>query len=106
MTADLFSTDSMTGVKPGPTSEEIYQAYPRKQGKIDALKAITKAMRRENSAHLLERTKAFAEAVSLWTEDDRKRFTPHPATFFNRGSYDDDPATWVRKSHKGRASFA
>jgi len=89
------------------TAAEIYAEYPRKQGKIAAMKAIGKAMLRENPAHLLERTKAFAAVVARWPAEAKPHFIPHPATFFNEGRYDDDPATWERKgSSKGRASFA
>lgn len=81
---------------PPPTIEDIYVAYPRKQGKADALNAIAKALKRGVSAErLLERTHAYATATDAWPEDDR-RYIPHPATWFNRGSYDDDPGAWVR----------
>lgn len=88
--------------------ESIYDAYPRKQGKQDALKAIAKAVKIAGAVRLLERTQAYASATALWSDDDRQ-FIPHPATWFNRGSYDDDPATWERKTSgddKGRALFA
>ena len=79
-----------------PPEEAIYLAYPRRQGRADALKAIAKALAAGQSAErLLERSAAFATATALWPEPDRA-FIPHPATWFNRASYDDDPATWVR----------
>lgn len=87
---------------------EIYEAYPRKVAKQDALRAIERALEKTDRATLLERTKAYAAAVALWPEDDRQ-YVPHPATWFNRGSYDDDPETWQRKDHagaNGRALFA
>ena len=52
--------------------------------------------RRRGAAHLLDRVTAYAAAVATWPEADRQ-FIPHPATWFNRGSYDDDPATWQRR---------
>ncbi len=76
----------------------IYAFYPRKVAKPEALKAITKALKTATAEYLTERTKAYAEAVSQWPEDQR-RFVPHPATWYNRGSYDDDPDTWVREDH-------
>ena len=87
---------------------EIYEAYPRRQGKQDALKAIAKTIKAGiDSKHLLERTKAFATAAGKWNVEDRQ-FIPHPATWFNRGSFDDDPSTWVRvgKTDKSRSGFA
>jgi len=75
--------------------EEIYAAYPRKEAKQDAIKAITKALAIHPAIKLLTATKAYAAAVAAWIPDDRK-YVPHPATWFNRGSYEDDPATWAR----------
>jgi hypothetical protein len=75
--------------------ESIYAEYPRKEGKGDALKAIAKAMKAGPPIRLLTQTKAFADATKRWNDHDRK-FIPHPATWFNRGSYDDDPQSWVR----------
>ncbi len=76
-------------------AEAIYAAYPRKVGKKAALGMIAKALREVEFARLLERTQAYAKAVESWPEAD-KGFVPYPATWFNRGSYDDDPQTWVR----------
>jgi hypothetical protein len=81
-------------------SEMVYQLYPRKIGKKQALKAIEKAitdlMTAENYsleravACLKERTRSFAESPA----GQRGSYTPHPATWFNRGSYRDDPKEW------------
>ena len=78
------------------TAEDIYAAYPRKVGKQAAVKAINKAAKRVGSlSELLFCTKAYAAATATWPAAD-KQFIPHPATWFNRGSYDDDPKEWVR----------
>jgi hypothetical protein len=100
-TPTVGSNSSLGGGEPMVTAEDIYGAYPRKVGRTAAIKAINKvpskwrdggfAMRK----HLLERTKAFAAAVQTWPESEKK-FCPHPATWFNRGSYDDNPAEWSR----------
>ncbi len=76
--------------------EEIYQAYPRKIGKKDAQKAILKALKAKRHSELLEATKAFSEAV----KGADKKFIPHPSTWFNRGSYDDERSEW---SEAGRS---
>lgn len=86
-----------------PTPEDIYKTYPRKAGKIAALKAIERATGRKGADDLLAATKAFAAAVKTWPESDRC-FVPHPATWFNRGSYDDDPSEWERGNGKNRKS--
>ena len=74
-------------------AEAIYSAYPRKQGKADALKAIRAALGVKTADQLLEATEAYAKATSEWPAD-RLRFIPHPSTWFNRARYDDDRATW------------
>ena len=96
---------------------DIYAAYPRKEAPRDAHKAIQRAIDHIRSEQrpgleipvehwLLERVKAYAAAVALWPKEDRI-YIPHPSTWFNKGRYDDDPATWKREgSGKGRASFA
>jgi hypothetical protein len=83
--------------EPDISAEEIYKAYPRKDARQDALRAITKAMKRRKPTELLRLTKAFAAAVSGWIPDDRK-FVPHAATWFNGARYDDDPSTWSRSA--------
>lgn len=83
--------------KGNDVAERIYLAYPRRIGKQAALKAITKALRAVGQDKMLAATEAYASAVSRWAESDRK-YVPHPATWFNRGSYDDDPREWERKA--------
>lgn len=83
-------------------AEAIYQAYPRKVGRQDALKAINKALTKLNAAALLERVQRYTAIVARWPEKDWP-FCPHPATWFNRGRYDDDPAAWLRPNMKPEA---
>lgn len=88
---------------PLSTAEGIYSLYPRKVGRVAALKAITKILSEsepEMELKLAERTAAYAEAVKRWPIEELQ-FVPHPATWFNRGSFDDDPATWVRQPKNG-----
>lgn len=90
------------------TADAIYSLYPRKVGKVAAVKAIARAAERlagkEPSAlaYLLERTRLYSTAVALWPKDER-RFCPHPATWFNQGRYDDDTKEWVRDSATAKA---
>lgn len=74
---------------------DIYAAYPRKVGKQAALKAIGKAAKVKTTLELFSATQSYALAVKSWPAAD-KQFIPHPATWFNRGSYDDDPKEWQR----------
>ncbi len=77
-------------------AENIYSHYPRKEARQVAIKAILSAQKKCGSVFLLDRVKAYSAAVALWPDGDKK-FVPHPATWFNQGRYDDDPATWVRE---------
>lgn len=95
---------------PRPTRtivEQIFDSYPRKIAKIGAIKAISNAIRdltKETGAdpvpYLLERTQAYAAAVAKWPASARypngRDVCPHPATWFSRGSYTDDPREWVQ----------
>jgi len=86
-------------------AEAIYAAYPRKVGKTAAIKAIKAALQamdkehstRSQSIHLtlLTITQQYAAAVAKWPARDRQ-FIPHASTWFNRGSYNDDPKEWQR----------
>jgi hypothetical protein len=81
-------------------AERIYNLYPRKIGSAGAIKAITKAIKDTGNAAAIEAaTKSYAKAVAAWPEDDKK-FIPFPSTWFNRGSYEDDPGEWERKPDK------
>jgi hypothetical protein len=79
------------------TAEDIYAAYPRKVGKQGAIRAIQKAIRDVGIDRLLNDVKTYAEATSRWPAEDRQ-YIPHPATWFNRGSYEDDPKEWERNT--------
>lgn len=83
--------------------EYIYNLFPRKVGKREALKAIDSAYRRllfgveqkevgpqEVWAFLVEKTTIFAQSPA----GNRGQFTPHPATWFNKSRYLDDENEW------------
>jgi uncharacterized protein YdaU (DUF1376 family) len=98
--------------------EEIYKAYPRKVGRRGALKAIAKAIQqvrnrgmtvREAQEWLYRQVQAYARSPA----GQNGELTPHPATWFNRGSYDDDQQEWQHKSsergthgNQGRNGFS
>ena len=86
---------SPSGIAYNPAG--IYALYPRKEGRAAALKAIEKAIKTDGYAVVMEATEAYAKAVSMWPDGDR-RFIPHPATWFNQQRYLDDRTAWVRKA--------
>ena len=80
--------------------EAVYNLYPRKVGKGDALKASGKAIQAIKArgeadpvGWLKAKVKTFAESPA----GQAGKFTPHPATWFNQGRFDDDPAEWRRR---------
>lgn len=79
------------------TPLDIYNAYPRHQGKLAALKAIEKALTIVDADTLLNAVREFDHAVkTTWDPVDRVRFVPMPATWFNQGRWDDDRRNWYR----------
>jgi uncharacterized protein YdaU (DUF1376 family) len=93
-------TPSPSKIHTSAVASEVYALYPKKVGREDALKAITKQIKAGKSAdHLKERTRMFNEATACWPHEDRK-YIPHASTWFNRGSFDDDPSEWKRQPAK------
>jgi hypothetical protein len=101
--------DTTPQPKPPATIEDVYNAYPRKVAKQDAIKAIERAAERifaekltrpylETASALdwlLCRVSAFADAVAKWPAGE-EQYVPHPATWFNRGRYDDEDKNWIK----------
>lgn len=74
--------------------ETLYGLYPRHIGKRAAGKAIEHALRLKPFDDLLLSVQNYARLVSKNGTDPQ--FIPHPATWFNRGSYDDDEVRAVK----------
>jgi DNA-binding Lrp family transcriptional regulator len=76
-------------VEQGPTVTfgDFYMAYPRKVGKEAAKKAFAKAARSADPMLIVEAARKYASDPNL----PEKQFIPHPATWLNRGSWDDEP---------------
>jgi hypothetical protein len=89
---DLLLEGESEGKAEGP--ELIYAEYPRKVARKDAIAAIRKAMVTVGFTDLLAKTRAYAQAVA----GKDAQYIPHPATWFNRESYNDDPAQWNPKT--------
>jgi hypothetical protein len=67
----------------------IYDAYPRKEARKDAIRAIIKAFKQVDATRLLELTRAYTIA----RQGQDPQFTPHPATWFNGERYK-EPDSW------------
>ena len=66
--------------------EAIYEAYPRKVGKQQALKAIGKALKSVTFEALLAKTKAYAAS----RQGQDPQYTPHPGTWFGQRRWEDE----------------
>lgn len=92
------------------TDEDIYQQFPRKVAKADALRAIKKAVGRlaKTMGDRLARQNLYAWTLkySLSPEGRRpdREFIPYPASFYNSERYLDDPKEWGCREHKPAAS--
>ena len=84
------------------TAEQLYQAYPRKVGKGAALKAIKVALGKVDFGVLLEAVQAYAMAR---VGQDRQ-YTPHPATWFNQGRWNDDRSEWAANTNGKPEQFS
>lgn len=71
-------------------AEQIYAAYPRKEKRQDALRAIQKALKKIPFDELMEAVREYAE--SRIGQD--RRYTPHPASWFNGERWTDDRTAW------------
>jgi len=76
--------------------ETIYDAYPRKVGKVKAIQAIEKALTKISNGELLAAVKEYAKSRAA----SEQQFTPYPATWFNQERWNDDRSEW--KSDKTR----
>ena len=85
-------------------AERIYALYPRKVAPLAAKRAIMAALKSTPAGELEDATAEYGRAVAGWPFHLRKNkdgvdMVPHPATWFSRGSYNDDRREW----YKGRA---
>ena len=81
-------------------AEQIYHLYPKKVGKVAAMKAINAALRSISFNQLMECVAEFAEIAEKARRTERWQFVPHPSTWFNQGRWDDDRDEW-RNMYEG-----
>jgi hypothetical protein len=84
------------------SAEQIYEHYPRKVNRLDALKAIAKSLQKHDFEYMLSRTVEFATR----TKGCDPQFVPYPASWFNAGGYDSDPTEWGRIGRNGNQQQA
>lgn len=67
--------------------EAFWASYPRKVGKIAAMQAFQKAIQETPAEWIIEGSRRYADDPNL----PEPRFIPYPATWLNRGSWEDGP---------------
>lgn len=73
-------------------AEEIYECYPKKENKKEAIEAIVRAIKRgADSQFLRERTLLYAKAVA----NKERRYIPFPATWYNAERFNNDPKSYA-----------
>lgn len=82
-----------------PEEISIYEAYPRKVARADALVAIRSALAKIDYEELKEKTRHYCLCVGRWPQGYRYKegrdLCPHPATWFNRESYLENEKEWL-----------
>lgn len=101
-----METNAKTQEKPQAKSEldeqaaKIYELYPRKAARPDAIKAIKKALKGVGYTDLYAKTQKYATAVK--ESQKELSYIPYPATWFNREEYNDNFDTLYRTSQRNR----
>lgn len=101
-----METNAKTQEKPQAKSEldeqaaKIYELYPRKAARPDAIKAIKKALKGVGYTNLYAKTQKYATAVK--ESQKELSYIPYPATWFNREEYNDNFETLYRTSQRNR----
>jgi len=81
----------------------IYDAYPRKASPDEAHKEIAKALGFVQFDELLRLVKLYAAARRQ--PGQVFKYTPHPARWFKRGRWKEDPADWMQLDENPKPSF-
>lgn len=76
--------------KPSPEAVSLYRAYPKHVAPQKAYAAIDRALQIKPHAELLAAVQRYAGDVSTGLVEEK--YVPHPASWFNAGRYDDEPA--------------
>lgn len=75
----------------------IYDAYPKKAERPEALKEIAVALKSINAMELMSAVQQYATAVAGWPEDE-KCFVPSCGRWMKKQRWLDDRSTWIKKT--------
>jgi len=87
-TSEIHQREKEKRAKPVSPFDAFWSIYPKRVGKLAAQRAFEKAAKRDGD-RVLAGAHRFAEHLAEHPPDD-PQFIPHPATWLNRGSYDDE----------------
>lgn len=79
----------------------IYEAYPKKVERPEALKEISAALKIIPHADLLEAVQAYAAAVAKWPEEE-KAFIPSCGRWMKKQRWFDDRSTWKKTTKQSK----
>ena len=87
---------------PAQIDDLIYASYPRKVGRIAAIKSISKAAKvlaKHNGTDEIEARRWLYKSVVAFAnspagKNPEKEYIPHCSTFMNQGRFWDDPQEW------------
>ena len=91
-----------TGSSPGSIAHKLYEAYPKKYGMLEGMKAALETIDTLHSqgktydeieAILLAAVTRYADEVKMWSQKKR-RYIWSMRTFFAAGHWADDPECW------------
>lgn len=78
--------------------DDFYRVYPRKVGREEARKAFERVSRKTAVDVIVAGAARFAADPNL----PEKQFIPHPATWLNRGGWDDEPQAPRGEQHQSK----
>ncbi len=84
--------------------EDFWNLYPRKVGKLDAMKAWSQMARRFDPASIVSGAARFASVCA----DKDRQFIPYPATWLRAGRWMDEdessliPQRWLEEQSRAR----
>lgn len=79
----------------------IYDAYPKKAERPEALKEIAVALKIIAAAELLAAVQEYTKAIAGWPEDE-KQFVPSCGRWMKKQRWLDDRSTWIKTTKQSK----
>ena len=82
--------DNVIKLKPEPTFDDFWSAYPRRVGKGTARKAWVKALKKETASNIIAGLQGQLPHLQALYRGPGEDFRPHPSTWLNGERWDDE----------------